>query len=187
MISWYYRSGSDAIPAINGQPTLASARPLQARNSTSPTKKSSCLPALSLTHGKTVFSQNCATCHRLGGIGQVIGPNRLSVAGWTPEQVLVAVMNSNRAVEPRYLSFTATLYDGQTLFGIISAEYPASITIEGLDGKETAGLRGGLRTRPAVPARRGDRHPFHRTQPALMLLNGLSRARTPGYNQGIAL
>ena len=108
------------------------------------------LPALSLAgdvvRGKTIFSQNCATCHRLGGIGQVIGPNLLSVAGWTPEQVLVAVMDPNRAVEPRYLSFTATLNDGQTLFGIISAESPASITIKGLDGKETTVLRSAIKS-----------------------------------------
>ena len=46
------------------------------------------------------------------------------VAGWTPEQVLVAVMDPNRAVESCYLSFTATLNDGQARFGITSAESP---------------------------------------------------------------
>jgi putative heme-binding domain-containing protein len=52
----------------------------------------------------------------------------------------------HRAVGPRYLSFAATLNDCQTLFGIISAESIASITIEGLDGKETTVLRSAIKS-----------------------------------------
>ena len=35
---------------------------------------------------------------------------------------------------------------GQTLFGIISAESPASITIKGLEGKETTVLRSAIKS-----------------------------------------
>ncbi|HZK82831.1 MAG TPA: c-type cytochrome, partial [Humisphaera sp.] len=96
--------------------------------------------ALTLTgdaaHGKMVFTQNCATCHKLNGVGVDIGPNLLSVGSWAPDAVMVAILDPSRAVEPRYLSFNVTLTDGDAIYGIIAAESPASITIKGLDGKE---------------------------------------------------
>ena len=49
-------------------------------------------------------------------------------------------------VLPKKGNFTATLNDGQALFGIISAESPASITIKGLDGKETTVLRSAIKS-----------------------------------------
>jgi putative heme-binding domain-containing protein len=69
-------------------------------------------------------------------VGQEIGPDLRSVSGWEKEQLLVAILDPNRQVEPRYLSYTAVTNEGQSMFGIITAETAGSITIKGLDGKE---------------------------------------------------
>jgi putative heme-binding domain-containing protein len=102
-------------------------------------------PALELTgdveRGQKVYIQNCAVCHRIGNQGNEIGPDLRSVRDWPADSILANVLDPNRKVEPRYLSYTATLNNGQVLFGVISAESGSSLTIKGLDGKETTALR----------------------------------------------
>jgi putative heme-binding domain-containing protein len=102
-------------------------------------------PALELTgdvqRGQKVYTQNCAVCHRLGDQGNEIGPDLRSVRDWPADSILANVLDPNRKVEPRYLGYAATLNNGQILFGIIAAETASSLTIKGLDGKDTTVLR----------------------------------------------
>lgn len=98
------------------------------------------MPALSLAgdpaRGAKVFAQNCATCHHIGDVGNEIGPDLRSVGGWTGDALLTAILDPNRQVEPRYYSYNAVTNAGEQLFGIITAETEASITLKGLDAKE---------------------------------------------------
>jgi putative heme-binding domain-containing protein len=107
-------------------------------------------PALDLTgdvqRGQKVYVQNCAVCHRIGTQGNEIGPDLRSVRDWPADQILTNVLDPNLKAEPRYLSYTATLKNGQVLFGVISSETASSITIKGLDGKETTALRADVKT-----------------------------------------
>ena len=94
--------------------------------------------------GAVVFTKNCAVCHRFDEAGNEIGPNLRQVSGWTPDQLIAAVLDPNRQVEPRYLSYTAKLKDGNAVFGIITGETGNSITMKGVDGKAHTILRGDL-------------------------------------------
>jgi putative heme-binding domain-containing protein len=53
------------------------------------------------------------------------------------ETLLVAILDPNRAVEMRYVSYTAMLKDGRELSGLISAETSSSITLRSASGEET--------------------------------------------------
>jgi len=48
--------------------------------------------------------------------------------------------------EPRYLGYTATLNDGETVFGVITAETGGGIRMKGLDGKERTLVRGSIQS-----------------------------------------
>lgn len=101
--------------------------------------------------GATVFKHNCATCHRSDVIGmdpqgQDIGPGLQAVRGWSPDAILTAILDPDRAVEPRYLSYIATLNTGEQAFGIITAESANTLTIKGLDAAERQILRTNLKT-----------------------------------------
>jgi putative membrane-bound dehydrogenase-like protein len=87
-------------------------------------------------HGKQIYLENCATCHRSGGEGNEIGPSLLSVRDWTRENLLTAILDPDRTVEPRYLAYTVTTSDGQTLTGVITNESAAGLAIKTLDAKE---------------------------------------------------
>jgi putative membrane-bound dehydrogenase-like protein len=86
--------------------------------------------------GKTVFTQACAACHQLRGVGTEIGPNLQSVAGWSNDLMLTAIFDPSRSAEPRYLAYTAMLASGEAVYGVVIRDTPAAVTMKGLDGVE---------------------------------------------------
>ena len=96
--------------------------------------------------GAKVFSVHCASCHRVENLGQDVGPNLAAVRSWSGEALLTAILDPDRQVEPRYLSYNATLNDDETLFGIITAETGNSLSMKGLDGQDRTVLRSNLKS-----------------------------------------
>jgi putative heme-binding domain-containing protein len=96
--------------------------------------------------GAKIFALHCATCHRMDNVGTDIGPALVSVTNWSGEALLTAILDPDRAVEPRFISYTAKTTDDQEAFGIITNESGGSITLRGLDGKEQTLLRTNLKS-----------------------------------------
>jgi putative membrane-bound dehydrogenase-like protein len=91
--------------------------------------------------GAKLFAKACATCHKLGGVGQNVGPDLASVGDKSVQGLLTAILDPNRAVEPRYVNYMANTKGGKTYNGIIASETSTSITLVGADGKEQQLLR----------------------------------------------
>jgi putative heme-binding domain-containing protein len=87
-------------------------------------------------NGQTLFAKTCATCHRLADTGNAVGPDLASVGDKSPEGLLIAILDPNRAVEARYVNYIVTTSDDQTLTGLLASESATSITLLGPDGKE---------------------------------------------------
>jgi putative membrane-bound dehydrogenase-like protein len=98
------------------------------------------------TRGAKMFATHCAACHRVENVGTDIGPALSSVANWTGEALLTAILDPDRQVEPRYLSYTAKLNNNDEIFGIITAETGGGLTMKGLDGKDQQILRGNIKS-----------------------------------------
>jgi putative membrane-bound dehydrogenase-like protein len=95
--------------------------------------------------GKAVFAKHCSACHKLDGMGHDVGPNLLAVIGGkSGEDLLIAVFDPNREVDPRYLTYQVGTTDGRVLTGIIVAETPTSITVRRAEGAEDVILRANL-------------------------------------------
>jgi putative heme-binding domain-containing protein len=107
-------------------------------------------PALKLTgdvqRGLRVYVQHCAVCHKYGDQGNEIGPDLRSVRDWPADSILANILDPNRKVEPKYLSYQATLNNGDVAFGVITAETGTSLTIKGLDGKDTTVVRADVKS-----------------------------------------
>jgi putative membrane-bound dehydrogenase-like protein len=93
------------------------------------------------SRGRELFVKNCANCHRFGGLGQIVGPDLGGVRDRTPPYLLLSVLDPNRAVESKYLSYTAEMTDGRVLSGMIVIETSGSITLARPDGKVEKLLR----------------------------------------------
>jgi len=92
--------------------------------------------------GAAVFNTLCATCHRFGDIaGRAIGPDLAVVKDRSPEYLTTHILDPNRAIEDRYMLYTATTHDGRSLAGLLVGEAGSSLTLLGLDGAEQTLLR----------------------------------------------
>jgi len=91
--------------------------------------------------GAQIFTKNCATCHRLGTVGHVVGPDLAGVGDKTPEGLLIAILDPNRVVESRYVNYTAFLKNGVVHTGILASETGTSITLLAAEGKQQVILR----------------------------------------------
>jgi putative membrane-bound dehydrogenase-like protein len=92
-------------------------------------------------HGREVFSKTCAACHKVGSVGNDIGPNLAAMKARGPEAIVLNVLDPNREVNPQYLNYAVLTIDGRQLTGIIAAETATSITLRRADSATDTVLR----------------------------------------------
>ncbi|QEH36969.1 hypothetical protein OJF2_55540 [Aquisphaera giovannonii] len=91
--------------------------------------------------GMVVFRRVCASCHKLGDVGHEVGPNLAALNEKSPEALLTAILDPNRAFESRYASFTVGTSDGRIASGLIASESATTVTLRRQEGKEDVFLR----------------------------------------------
>lgn len=91
--------------------------------------------------GKEVFRRDCASCHLAGNVGQIVGPAVGTFKDKSPAELLTAILDPNREVDPRYLNYTLSLADGRTTFGMIGGESPTAVTLRRAEGAAEIVLR----------------------------------------------
>ncbi len=94
--------------------------------------------------GKAVFAKRCANCHKLEGAGFSVGPDLAALNSRTPEVLITAILDPNRAVEDRYLEYVVLTTDGRQVNGMLLEETGASLTLVAPEGKQTVIPRGEL-------------------------------------------
>jgi putative membrane-bound dehydrogenase-like protein len=94
--------------------------------------------------GREVFRKQCAQCHRLENEGTVVGPDLLALTDRSPETLLVSILDPDRAVEPRYVEYSAVTKNGHVYAGIIAAETGNSVTLIDAQAVSHALLRSDL-------------------------------------------
>lgn len=94
--------------------------------------------------GLRVFAKHCTACHRLGVLGQAVGPDLASVRDKLPEWFLPAIFDPSRAVDARYLNYIAVTRAGKTYTGVLAEEGGGSIILVGPTGERQFLLRANL-------------------------------------------
>lgn len=97
-----------------------------------------------LARGARLFAKDCAQCHKLAGVGFEVGPDLASLTDKSPEAMLVAVLDPNRAVESKFLAYVAETKAGMIVTGLLASETGNSITLRSPEGKEQVILRADL-------------------------------------------
>jgi putative membrane-bound dehydrogenase-like protein len=93
------------------------------------------------TRGEAIFEANCASCHRLGEVGNDVGPDLRSVSDRSTRGLLQAIMEPNRAVEAKYVAYNIETLDGESLSGIVEEETGNGLTLRTLTGERRLLLR----------------------------------------------
>ena len=91
--------------------------------------------------GSKLFAKHCAACHQLAGIGQQVGPDFAAIGDKSPQGLLTAILDPNRAVEARYVNYFAATKAGLTVSGLLQSETSTTITLVAADGKKHELLR----------------------------------------------
>ncbi|MFN9721045.1 MAG: c-type cytochrome, partial [Planctomycetota bacterium] len=85
--------------------------------------------------GRRIYQKHCSVCHRIQDAGQNVGPEIQTYGSKPPSSLLVATLDPNQAVDPRYQSFVAVRKDGRSVTGMIAEEASASLTLLASEGK----------------------------------------------------
>ena len=91
--------------------------------------------------GAVVFKKLCASCHRLGNEGVEVGPDLAALTDKSPENLLIAILDPNRAFEAKFANFSIATDDGRVYGGLIATESATAVTLRRADGKEDVLLR----------------------------------------------
>lgn len=91
--------------------------------------------------GQHVFRKHCASCHRVDGFGEPLGPNLATMAARGAESILVNVLDPNLEVNPQYVNYVAALKSGRSVTGMIVGESSSSLTLKRAEGASDTLLR----------------------------------------------
>jgi putative membrane-bound dehydrogenase-like protein len=97
------------------------------------------------SNGHELFSKNCSICHRLRGEGQSIGPDLGTIVDKPVQELVVAILDPNQAVDPAYTAYTAVTKDDREMSGILVSETANSISLRMAGGAEEQILRSDLK------------------------------------------
>ncbi|MCA1685855.1 MAG: c-type cytochrome, partial [Planctomycetia bacterium] len=91
--------------------------------------------------GAVVFKRVCASCHKLGGVGNDVGPDLAALDDRSPDALLVAVFDPSRAFEAKFTEYTVHLADGRVRTGMIATETASALTLRRQQGEQDVILR----------------------------------------------
>jgi putative heme-binding domain-containing protein len=76
------------------------------------------LQANSAVTGKTIFIQNCSSCHQIGGNGGLIGPQLDGIGNWGHKALTEKILDPNRNISESFRSYNITLKNDKILTGL---------------------------------------------------------------------
>jgi putative membrane-bound dehydrogenase-like protein len=82
------------------------------------------------TSGHAIFAKTCATCHRLNGEGNDIGPDLTHANRGDRDYLLVSIVDPSSVVRAEYVSYIIKTTDGQALTGLVAEQSAGSVTLK---------------------------------------------------------
>jgi putative membrane-bound dehydrogenase-like protein len=82
------------------------------------------------SRGKQIFATTCATCHKLHGEGQTIGPDLTGYERDNLDFLLVSIVDPNAGIREEYTNFELQTTDDLLLTGYVVERAAQAVTIE---------------------------------------------------------
>ena len=79
--------------------------------------------------GRFLFAKNCATCHKLFGEGQGVGPELTGAQRGNLDYILENVVDPSAVVANEYKMHEFQLLDGRVVTGIVKKDGPQAVTV----------------------------------------------------------
>lgn len=91
---------------------------------------------VSVETGKAVFTQNCATCHQIKGVGGLIGPQLDGIGNWGQKALAEKILDPNRNISEAFRSYNITLNNGQSMTGLFRRTEGQTMVFANPSGQE---------------------------------------------------
>ena len=85
--------------------------------------------------GRKWYQQHCAVCHLSKDDLPALGPNLSSLSDLSLRNLMIGILDPNRAVDGKYKQYLLRTGDDATLAGVIVQESSSSVTLATADGK----------------------------------------------------
>jgi putative membrane-bound dehydrogenase-like protein len=90
-----------------------------------------------LSRGRQLFREKCATCHRLGGEGETLGPDLTFANRNDRDFLLVSLVDPSGAVRKEYQASVVATRDGRLFTGLVVEQTPEAVTLRDAKGERT--------------------------------------------------
>ena len=90
----------------------------------------------SASNGLAVFKKICSKCHKVDGVGHVVGPDISDVRNRDRLALLHDILDPNRKVEPRFANYTIQTDDGRVFTGLMISESDQAVVLGLAEGKQ---------------------------------------------------
>jgi putative heme-binding domain-containing protein len=88
--------------------------------------------------GEAIWIQNCSVCHKIGSIGNVVGPQLDGIGNRGLERLLEDVLDPNRNVDRSFRTHVIVLKDGDVVSGLPRREEGELLVLADSLGKEVS-------------------------------------------------
>jgi putative membrane-bound dehydrogenase-like protein len=89
-----------------------------------------------VANGKQLFTTACAVCHKYDNMGVDVGPGLTGMGTHGPMELLTAIVDPNREVDPSFATWNIETKEGQFYTGIVASENAATVTLRSLAGQQ---------------------------------------------------
>ncbi|HSH95315.1 MAG TPA: PVC-type heme-binding CxxCH protein, partial [Roseimicrobium sp.] len=86
--------------------------------------------------GKELFTANCAVCHMFGDAGRDVGPALTGMGAHGPAELLVHIIDPNRAMEFSYTAIDFEMADGESQSGVVVRENRDTVLLRNAGGEK---------------------------------------------------
>jgi putative membrane-bound dehydrogenase-like protein len=98
------------------------------------------------TAGLAAFRTHCASCHRIGNEGKVVGPQLDGAGNRGLDRLCEDILDPHRAVDPNFRMHIITMKDGTVHAGLVRRSDNASLTLVNAAGEEATLARSAIAT-----------------------------------------
>jgi len=97
-----------------------------------------------LDAGRKLYLQHCSVCHEAKDNTPALGPNLSSLSDRSVRNLVIGILDPNRAIDGKYKQYLVRTQAGESLSGVLVQESASSLTIATADGKRQVLERGNI-------------------------------------------
>lgn len=108
-------------------------------------------PQRDAAHGQAIFEENCMICHRVGGVGALVGPNLDGIGNRGVDRVLQDILLPNQDIDPAFRVTSISLDTLESADGLVVSESATELVLANTLGERNTYVKSQITERRQMP------------------------------------